>query len=265
MPDGMMTKAAPAAGVFDARQPYSAEAAADCIATIREHLPMVEVIRTDRIMAGPITAANQQRAMLEIGNKRYRIGLLEDLGANRSGYLARDYGLTRQQAVDVVEAAWGLSRLNSIGAWCTQADAIEPFVVSRDMARGKPIAATSYIGETCEILAEELPGVSSIDIDYNIKEPKNGKGMARRRAFLRFNGPEEGCEVASLDSAGIAVHARSQILRDLEEGDAMDVLDRFRMEWWAGAMQTHPDHLAEVMPTLVFFTSVLHVTRIELR
>lgn len=252
---------------FDNIAPYDTDACLQHLGLVRELIPDALVLRTDRLSAGDISETNGQRIFIELPGEKFRVGVFPNYENRPFGYLTKKFGITAKNAFNLQRAMFMLARMSPLSAWPLQTSQISPFAFSQFLCKGEPILADSYLAETCEILAEDLPAVSSIDIDYLITGKPNSRAGTRRRAFIRFNGSGRK-QLLSIDSAGMPIHARKQILQKLDDGEADDGMFRlnlFRMERWASALGTTPDNLAEVFPTLIFLTSSLHVTRIDLR
>lgn len=249
---------------FEVFGPYDSLALQADLDALAGLIPSLVAIRTDRFHAEPISDRNPLRLILEHGaHGRFRMGVPDDPAAAPTGHIAREFGIDATAARAVLVAATRLVDRNANGAWTVRPTPVPALTVSRSHANGRPLNPTDYLAETCEILADELKGVGSIRIDYLVQSDRGG----RRRAFLRFMGRQDDTEVAAIDAGGIALHARQQILKDIVDSTepAMQALNLWRMQRWAEQLGTTPDALAEIFPILVFFSSSLHVTKIELQ
>ena len=243
--------------------PYSQKRVDEILEELHQLVPDMAAVRTDRFHGAELSQSNPQRILIEHGaGKKFRMGVPALLVGAPTGHIRSNLNLTARDAELVLKCCSELVSLNPMGAWCVTPSPMEPLVVNIHSAGGNPIQRDSYLSETCDILAENLPNVGAIEIDYRITGNTGGASIQRRRAFLRFVAKNGIHEVAAIDTAGIALHARHQILKPRDE--EMLELNLWRMQFWADTLGTTPDNLAEVFPTLVFLNSALHVTRIDL-
>jgi hypothetical protein len=244
-------------------QPYSRSDVDAILARFAGLLRGCIVIRVDRFSAAPIGADNPLRLVYDHPKGTGYLSAFPSGEVQGGATLTRMLGLSPRDISEVVCLLHDLGSLNSFGAWCLTESPVPDFVVTLKSADGEPIASDSYLAETCSILGEELTLCDRILIQYHVMEAKGPSRPQRRRAFLRFLA-QDGSELAALDGAGMALHARQQILkRDANQN--ILALNMARMRYWARQLGTNADHLAETFPTLSFFTSSLHVTELRLR
>lgn len=263
----LRTQATSDNAVFDTVRPYEHAACQGLLAHIASLIPSAISVRTDRTSAGSISDTNGQRIFIELPAEKYRVGLRPDPKELPAVHLAKKFNLDRDDAQELQCSLTTLASMSSLAAWPMKTSTVPPLIVSKTHCMDQPLASGSYLSETCEILAEDLPGVASIEMDYVITGNPRAKVGSRRRAFIRFIGKQPGTELLSIDSAGMPLHARKQILKTIDtenDNEQMFLLNLYRMESWAKALGTDADTLAETFPTLNFFASSLHVTKIEL-
>lgn len=244
-------------------QPYSLPTVDAILSRFAALIPGCISLRTDRFNAAPIGADNPLRLVYDHPQGTGYLSVFPSGEVQGGGKLARTLGLSSRDIAEVVRLLQELGSLNSFGAWCLANSEAPSFVVTPQAANGEAIASDSYLAETCSILGEEFTLCDRIQIQYHITEAKGPARPQRRRAFLRFFA-QDGRELAAIDGAGMALHARQQILkRDANQN--ILALNMARMRYWARQLGTNADHLAETFPTLSFFTSSLHVTELRLR
>jgi len=248
---------------FERTSPYSRAAADDCLAQIANLLPKCHALRTDRFVAGPVGPPNHLRVMLEGENIRQGFAITPALSISTGAKVASAFNLDSRGIDDLLDVSIRLADLNASGSWCLRPSKTKPFAVTRTTAFGKPIDSDSYLAETCEILAEEFSLVGTIQIDHHITFGKGPTATQRRRAYMRFF-DVEGNELAAIDTSGMPLHARQQILK-MDDSRNLLELNLWRMKQWSRQIGATPDGLAEAIPILVFLASSLHVTHMQLR
>lgn len=244
--------------------PYSQQRVDQILEQLHQLVPGICSVRTDRFLGAEISQSNPQRVIIERGQgQKFRMGVPAQLLGAPTGHIRSNLNIPARDAELVLKGCMELASLNPMGSWCVTPTLVDALIVNVGTADGNPIERDSYLSETCDILAENLPNVGSIEVDYRISGGKTGgSSVQRRRAFMRFSARDGRNEVAAIDTSGIALHARHQILKPRNE-EMLD-LNLWRMQFWADTLGTTPDNLAEVFPTMVFLTSALHVTRLEL-
>lgn len=242
---------------YEAIRPYDGRVLQSTLDELHALIPNVTAVRTDRFKGEPINEKNPMRLILEHGaHGKFRMGVPEDAANAPVGHIVKEMRVSADVARAALVACARLAALNPNGAWAVAPSHVPRLDVDRTQAGGKPLKPTDYLAETCDILAEELTQVGAIRFDYLTGD------RGRRRAFMRFIGKTGSEEVAAIDAGGIALHARQQILKPDDE--SMLELNLWRMRRWADQLGTDPDTLAELFPILVFLTSSLHLTRIDL-
>jgi hypothetical protein len=234
-----------------------------CLARLRALAPTLATVRTDKFLPGPTGAGNPRRVFLEtLAGASIRGSFAREGGRSLAHVLGQQLRLDAAAASASAEILHELWQHNRQGAWCVTPSAVPELVLSATAVGARALHPDSYLTETCELLTSDLPRVATIAIDYLIT-PGGARGAGRRRAFLRFLAPAGQGEVAALDAAGFALHARHQLLQP--EGENLLELNLDRMRTWSAQLGITAEELAETFGTLTFLTSALHVTRIRLR
>lgn len=236
---------------------YDVEDLYGCLQRVREILPKATAIRTDILKAGPVAKNNQARVIIEgihAGPMRFTL-----CGVTTHVPIAKICGLQEEPARYLARLFKHIASLNPLGAWCLAPQSPARAALSRHAVADQRLAPDSYLSDVVTFLADELANVNAIHIQYLITQKG---GQQRRRAFLRFLGPEGGTEVAALDAAGFALHARHQLLRP--QGENQLEVNLSRMAYWAASLGTTPDRLAECIADFNFLASVLHITHVDL-
>lgn len=245
--------------------PYPVTDFHSMLVRLRQMVPSVLSLRTDRYNAQPAGPGNPLRVILEMtGREPFKVSLVAEGGRSPHVHIAQKLRLEEDDARYVLRILLHIASVNPLGAWCLAPTEVDEVLLSHRRIGSKLLAHDSFLAEAVQVMAEDMPAVSAIAIDYHLTNPSPGKhGQARRRAFVRFLGADGDTELAALDSAGFALHARHQLLEP--EGDPMLELNLSRMAQWAAQIGISPEILAETFATLGFLTAALHVTRIELR
>lgn len=249
---------------FERTSAYALSDVNAILADIAGLVPSVKSLRTDRFEEGRVCASNHLRIVLETTHDRHSFAITPELTASKPLPLAKAFNLTTVQVDHLVDRCLALAELNPMGSWCIDASPVKPLDVTASTVDGKSIPKDSYLAETCEILAEEFTRVGVIRTDYQITFGKGPTGTQRRRAYLRFLTQDLRREVAAIDTSGMPLHARQQILKS-DENRKLLALNLFRMKFWSRQLGCSPDALAETIPILSFLSSSLHITRMQLR
>lgn len=245
--------------------PYNAAEVQDLLGRLASVIPTLATLRTDKFKPEEIGPGNPQRVFIEYGaNQVFKLSLASETGASPHVHIGSRLKIDENKARYALRILKHITTLNHLGAWCVSPSEVDELVLHRDAVGSRPLGVHSYLRETCDLLAEELPHVGEIRIEYQITQvgPQQ-RGQQRRRAFLRFLAPDGIHEVAALDAAGFALHARHQLLEPA--GESMLELNLSRMDHWSRQLGVSSEVLAEIFGMLTFLTSALHVTRIQLR
>lgn len=244
--------------------PYSADENQQHLKDLRDRLPNLCIVRTDRTKPGPHDESNPVRTTLEFANGYVVKIILADYVPRRDmERLAKKLTVNPTEFQTVLCLLKMIASNNVLGTWCLIHSEEESIVLSSRHIGDKLLVPTDYLYNTRLQLADDLIGVGEILVDSMLNPIVEGSKKVSRRSFLRFMSPDGKHEVAAIEAMIFASHARYQLLKLTD--DPMQEIYQARMEHWSNQLNLTPDVMAELFGTLLFLTTTMHITRVQLR